>query len=127
MLPPGTGAVRRWKHGRRGWGGINDDSRPEPICAIQRAMKTLSVADARKGLSALLDRVKEGEDIGIIAGDQIIQLRPVQVVAWEESYLFQEYNVTPQDWERFKRRMKSRRAKQDYAGFTGAFDPNTLA
>lgn len=86
----------------------------------------MTIADARKSLPALLDRVKEGEDIGIIAGDQIIQLKPVQVVAWEESYLYQEYNVTPQEWERFKRRMNARRAKEDYAQFTGAFDPNRL-
>ena len=64
-------------------------------------MKTLTIADARKKLPALLDRVKQGEAIGIIAGDQIIQLKPVEVVAWEESYLYQEYNVTPQEWGRF--------------------------
>jgi antitoxin (DNA-binding transcriptional repressor) of toxin-antitoxin stability system len=90
-------------------------------------MKTLTIANARKNLPALLDRVKQGEDVGIIAGDQIIQLRPVEVVAWEESYLYQEHNVAPQEWERFKRRMKSRRAKGDYAEFTGAFNPDTLA
>ncbi|MBI4327882.1 MAG: hypothetical protein HY674_21840 [Chloroflexi bacterium] len=90
-------------------------------------MKTLTIAEARKSLPALLDRVKEGEDIGIIAGDQIIQLKPVEVVAWEESYLYQEYNVTPLEWEWFKRRIKSRRAKEDYATFTGEFDPKTFA
>ena len=96
-------------------------------CAIQKPMKTLTIADARKSLPTLLDRVKEGEDIGIIAGDQIIQLKPVQVVAWEESYLYQEYNVTPPEWERFKRRIRTRRTNENYATFTGAFDPNTLA
>jgi antitoxin (DNA-binding transcriptional repressor) of toxin-antitoxin stability system len=90
-------------------------------------MKTLTIADARKSLPTLLDRVKEGEDIGIIAGDQIIQLKAVQVVAWEESYLYREYNVTPPEWERFKRRIRNRRANENYATFTGAFDPNTLA
>ena len=90
-------------------------------------MKTLTISDVRKSLSAVLDRVKQGEDIGIIAGDQIIQLKAVQVVAWEESYLFQEYNVRPQEWERFKRRTESRRAKKNYAEFLGEFDPKTFS
>jgi antitoxin (DNA-binding transcriptional repressor) of toxin-antitoxin stability system len=96
-------------------------------CAIQKAMKTLTMSDARKSLPSLLERVKHGEDIGIIFGDQIIQLKPVQVVAWEESYLYQEYQVTPQEWDRFQRRMKSRRAKNNYATFSGKFDPDTFA
>jgi antitoxin (DNA-binding transcriptional repressor) of toxin-antitoxin stability system len=89
-------------------------------------VKTLTISDARKSLPAILDRVKEGEDIGIISGDQIIQLKPVQVVAWEESYLGREYNVTPKEWERFKARMKGRRTSAHYANFTGEFDPKTL-
>jgi hypothetical protein len=92
-----------------------------------RAMKTLTMSDAQKRLPSVLKQVKQGKDIGIIAGDQIIQLKPVQIVAWEESYLYQEYNVTPPEWERFKRRMKTRRAKEHDAEFTGAFDPATFA
>ena len=80
--------------------------------------------DARKSLSSVLERVKQG-DIGIISGDQVIQLRPVQVVAWEET-TYQEYQVTPQEWGRFQRRMKSRRAKTNYATFSGEFDPDTF-
>ena len=89
-------------------------------------MKTLTMSDARKLLPSVLERVKQGEDIGIISGDQVIRLRPVEVVAWEESYLYQEYQVTPQEWDRFKRRVKRRRAKNTYATFSGRFDPNTF-
>lgn len=76
-------------------------------------MKTLSVSEARAALPSVLERVKNGEDIGIIAGNQIIQLKPVEVVAWENSYLYQEYNVTPEEWERFQKRQarKFERAK----------------
>jgi hypothetical protein len=35
--------------------------------------------------------------------------------------------VTPQEWDRFKRRVKRRRAKNTYATFSGRFDPNTFA
>jgi len=87
----------------------------------------LCISDARKNLDAVLNRVKKGEDIGIIAGDRIIQLRPVEVVAWEESYLYQEYNLTSSEWARFKRRMAGRRTKNNYATFTGAFDAKTFA
>jgi hypothetical protein len=77
-------------------------------------MKTLTMSDAQKRLPSVLKQVKQGKDIGIIAGDQIIQLKPVQIVA-------------PPEWERFKRRMKTRRAKEHDAEFTGAFDPGTFA
>ena len=90
-------------------------------------MKTLTVSEAQKRLPSVLEQVKKGQDIGIISGEQIIQLKPVQVVAWEDSYLYQEYNVTPPEWKRFKRRIKTRRAKEDYAEFKGEFDPASLA
>ena len=90
-------------------------------------MTTLTISDAQKRLGAILERVIEGEDIGIIAGDQVIQLKPVQVVAWESSYLFQEYGLTPEEWTRFKARMQKRRSKEDYAAFTGKFDPKQIA
>lgn len=41
-------------------------------------MKTLSVAEAHATLPAVLERVKNGEDIGIMAGNQIIQLKPIE-------------------------------------------------
>ncbi|MBI4658247.1 MAG: hypothetical protein HY735_05250 [Verrucomicrobia bacterium] len=86
-------------------------------------MKTLSIREARTHLSDVLEQVKNGEDIGIVAGDQIIQLRPVQVVAWENSYVYQEYGVRPEDWDRFRKRMKQRRSKERYVSFEGKFDP----
>ncbi len=84
-------------------------------------MKTLSIRDARARLGDVLEQVKNGEDIGIIAGDQIVQLKPVRVVGWENSYVYQEYGVTPQEWERFSKRMKRRRTKEKYLPFAGQF------
>ena len=89
-------------------------------------MKTLTIAEAREKLPSLLRRAKGGEDIGIISGNTIIQLKPVDVVAWENDYLFQEYGVTPVEWEGFKKRMDKRRAKEKYVSFKGPFDPRTL-
>jgi antitoxin (DNA-binding transcriptional repressor) of toxin-antitoxin stability system len=89
-------------------------------------MKTLTVTEARSNLTAVLDRVCQGEDIGIIAGHQVIQLKPVEVVPWEDSYLYQEYGVGPDEWKRFKKRMEDRRAKEKYTSFEGEFDPKAL-
>lgn len=44
-------------------------------------MKTLTVTEARRNLSSWLKRAKAGEDIGIIEGNRIIALRPVEVVS----------------------------------------------
>ncbi len=41
-------------------------------------MKMLNVAEARATLPAVLESVKRGEDIGIMAGNQIIQLKPIE-------------------------------------------------
>jgi len=86
-------------------------------------MKTFSIAYARANLSALLKKAKQGEDIGIICGKQIIQLKPMSLVAWEESYAYQEYGINPDEWAQFRGRMAKRRKKQRYANFTGEFGP----
>ena len=89
-------------------------------------MKTLSITEARANLSAVLERAKKGEDIGIISGNKIIHLKPVEVVPWEESYLYQEYGVTPDEWVQFRKKMDTRRQKEKYVTFKGKFDPKNL-
>jgi len=86
-------------------------------------MKTLTITEARANLSAVLEDAKQGEDIGIISGNQIIQLKPTPVVAWEDSYLYQEYGVTPEEWRRFKGRTSVRRSREKYFKFKGKFNP----
>ncbi len=89
-------------------------------------MKTLTITEARANLSVVLEKVKKGEDIGIISGNEIIQLKPVEVVSWEQSYLFQEYGVTPEEWGRFGKKMEARHKKEKYVTFQGKFDPKNL-
>lgn len=89
-------------------------------------MKTLSITEARANLSAVLEKAKQGEEIGIISGNQIILLKPTLVVAWEDSYVYQEYGVTPEEWEKFKARAGNRRRKEKYLTFNGKFDPKQL-
>jgi len=74
----------------------------------------------------VLEQATQGEDVGIVCGNQIVQLKPVEVVPWEESYVYQEYGVTPAGWNRFKKKMKVRRANGKYISFEGKFDPKNL-
>jgi antitoxin (DNA-binding transcriptional repressor) of toxin-antitoxin stability system len=85
-------------------------------------MKTLSITEARANLSAVLERAKNGEDIGILSGNKIVQLKPITVVPWEKSYLFQEYGVTPEEWDQFRKRTDSHRRRGKYVTFKGKFD-----
>lgn len=89
-------------------------------------MKTLTVDEARAKLPSLIKRVKRGEEIGILAGDKVIHLKPTELVPWEDSYLYQEYGVTPEEWERFKKRTQARRIKEKYVECKGKFDAKSF-
>jgi antitoxin (DNA-binding transcriptional repressor) of toxin-antitoxin stability system len=65
-------------------------------------MTTLSPTRARSNLSSLLKRAANGEDIGILHGDQVIALRPVTVHS--DDYALREYSVTEKELDRFVRR-----------------------
>ena len=84
-------------------------------------MKTLTAAEAREKLPSLLKRAKAGEEIGIISGNAIIQLKRVDVVPWEDTYLFREYGVTPEEWERFTKRQARKRKESVAAGSSKFF------
>lgn len=89
-------------------------------------MKTLTISEARGNLSAVLQRACEGEQIGIVTGNRIIHLHPVEVVPWEDSYIHREYGVTPEEWEQFRKKIGDRRRKGSSHEFKGAFDPGVL-
>lgn len=58
-------------------------------------MKTLTITEARKNLSSWLHRARNGEEIGIVDGSQIIALRPVTVTATD--YMEHEYGLSPDE------------------------------
>ena len=91
-------------------------------------MTTLTVTEARSNLSKILERARNGEAIGIISGNEIVQLKPTPIIPWEESYLYQEYGVTPEEWDRFEEKQKAEfaRDKDKYKIFKGRFDPESL-
>jgi len=55
-------------------------------------MQTLTVTKARQNLGGWLKRAAAGEEIGVIFGDKVIALRPVEVVAAD--YAEREYGMT---------------------------------
>ena len=87
-------------------------------------MTTLTITKARANLSALLEKAKRGEDIGIVSGDQIVALRPVTVSS--DDYAWREYGVTPAEMERFEKRMERRISAERKRGkikrFTGKLE-----
>lgn len=54
-------------------------------------MQTLTTAKARARLPALLKLALNGQEIGIVCGDRIVALRPVEVTATD--YARMEYGI----------------------------------
>lgn len=93
-------------------------------------MKTLTITEARRDLGKLCLMAAEGEQIAIISGNRVIQLKPVEVVAWEDTYASREYGLTLQEAEAFEERAARETAAKEkrgaYARFSGKFDPDAL-
>lgn len=58
-------------------------------------MITLSVTSARKNLGSWVQKAVEGEEVGILMGNHVVALRPVEVVSKE--YAEREYQLAPDD------------------------------
>ena len=91
-------------------------------------------------MGKLCARAKKGEEIGIIAGDQVLQLQPVAVrpaqpgeitiIRLDGDYALREYGLTAREWQSFQKREQARYARDKHAGrivsFQGRFDPAKL-
>ncbi len=77
-------------------------------------MTTLSPTKARSNLTAWLKKAAAGEDIGILFGDKVIALRPVEVESTD--YAEKEYGVTKEELKRFTERMDAKIKKDRKAG-----------
>jgi antitoxin (DNA-binding transcriptional repressor) of toxin-antitoxin stability system len=92
-------------------------------------MKTITITKARANLSALLERAKGGEDIGIVSGDQIVALRPVTVTS--DDYALREYGATQDELERFEKRTEQKilaeRRRGKIKRFSGDINKKDLA
>jgi hypothetical protein len=82
-------------------------------------MTTLSPTKARSNLTAWLKKAAAGEDIGILFGDQVIALRPVEVESTD--YAEKEYGVTKEELKRFEKRLHARGVRERKAGKSKMF------
>jgi antitoxin (DNA-binding transcriptional repressor) of toxin-antitoxin stability system len=73
-------------------------------------MKTLTVTDARRNLTHWLKQAANGQSIGIVRGDKIVALRPVEVHAEDDALL--EYGVTREQLDKFANKMDGEVAAQ---------------
>jgi hypothetical protein len=93
-------------------------------------MKTLTITQARKNLGQICEEAGRGKAVGIIWGHQIFQLKPVEVVAWGETYVAKEYGVSGAEMDAFVARADAEVARKEkrgaYARFKGKFDPKSL-
>ena len=77
-------------------------------------MTTLSPTKARSNLTAWLKKAAAGEDIGILFGDKVIALRPVEVESTD--YAEREYGVTKEELEKFADHWDAKIKKNRKAG-----------
>ena len=103
-------------------------------------MTTVTITQARANLGKLCERARKGEEVGIIAGDQVIQLQPVAVrpaqpgeitiIPLDGEYVLREYGVTAPEWRNFQKREQARYARDKKAGgivaIKGKFHPTQL-
>jgi len=85
-------------------------------------MTTFTITRARANLSELLEKAKQGEDIGIVTGDQIVALRPVAVSS--DDYAWREYGATPVELARFEKRVERQISKERKRGKIKRFSGN---
>ena len=89
-------------------------------------MTTLSATKARTNLTHWLKLAAQGEDVGILCGDQVIALRPVKVFSEDSDYARREYGVTEAELEAFVKRTDREIARDRKAGrirrFSGDLD-----
>jgi len=77
-------------------------------------MKTLTITQAKRNLGRWLTAAARGEDIGIVAGADIIALRKVEVESTD--YAQREYGATEEQVQRLDRATDARYRRLKRAG-----------
>jgi hypothetical protein len=84
-------------------------------------MTTLSPTQARSNLTAWLKKAAQGEDVGILFGNRVIALRPVEVASTD--YVKREYGVSDSELKQALTNLHAKGQKNRKAGksrpFTG--------
>jgi antitoxin (DNA-binding transcriptional repressor) of toxin-antitoxin stability system len=77
-------------------------------------MTTLTITDAKKNLGRWLKAAARGEEVGIIAGADIIALRKVPVQSAD--YAWTEYGATPEEVAGYERQAVAEHIRLKRAG-----------
>jgi hypothetical protein len=77
-------------------------------------MTTLSPTKARSNLTAWRKKAAAGEDIGILFGDKVIALRPVEVESTD--YAWTEYGLTKKEMTLIAKNLHAKAKKDIKAG-----------
>jgi antitoxin (DNA-binding transcriptional repressor) of toxin-antitoxin stability system len=77
-------------------------------------MKTLTITEAKRNLGRWLAAAARGEDVGIVAGADIIALRKVEVESTD--YALREYGVTQEQLARAEKAAERHYRKLKRAG-----------
>lgn len=77
-------------------------------------MKTLTITEAKRNLGRWLSAAARGEDVGIVAGADIIALRKVSVESTD--YAQREYGASQDQVERLERSTDARHRRLKRAG-----------
>ena len=84
-------------------------------------MKTMTVTHARKRIGAILSRVLEGEDIGIVhsATGNVIVLRPASL--YSDDYALIEYGLTQKELNKSYKKVTAEVEREARAGLLKKF------
>jgi hypothetical protein len=85
-------------------------------------MTTLSPTQARSNLTAWLKKAAHGEDIGILFGNRVIALRPVEVDSTD--YAEREYGVSRDELNHALSKLHAKGQKNRQAGKSRRFTGN---
>lgn len=98
-------------------------------------MTTWTLTQARAHLGKLCNRASQGEDIGIISGNKVFLLHPIEVQAKKESmvihpltddYLSQEYSVKKESIVNRDAQIENQRKSKKTVRFSGKFNPQVF-
>lgn len=87
-------------------------------------MKTLTITDAKKNLAKWLQAAARGEEIGIVAGADVIALRKVEVESTD--YAWREYGVSQHELAQVKKKLETEYQRLKKRGQLMVVTPDNL-
>ncbi|MST94294.1 MAG: hypothetical protein EXS33_03295 [Pedosphaera sp.] len=87
-------------------------------------MKTLTITDAKRNLAKWLQAAARGEEIGIVAGADVIALRKVEVESTD--YAWREYGVSQHELAQVEKKLETEYQRLKKRGQLMVVTPDNL-